>query len=163
MAVKPRPVICMYDIVPIGLWNRMRASESSPSNFISVEGSSCTSPRFPFTGDDLWTTAAPSFRWHLSLCHTRLEQKNSRISLLIVIFMWQSMRLEYFYKILWQFLVHDYSCIIRYEIILISQRVRHKYRLSQSGTSMTVTVNNIRRIKPKECRIYRVLPPFYTL
>jgi len=77
--------------------------------------------------------------------------------------MWQSMRLEYFYKILWQFLVHDYSCIIRYEIILISQRVRHKYRLSQSGTSMTVTVNNIRRIKPKECKIYRVLPPFYTL
>lgn len=50
IAVKPRSVICaISSIVPISPWNRMRVS--SPSNFISVEGSSCAS-RFRFVDDD---------------------------------------------------------------------------------------------------------------
>lgn len=54
IAVKSRPVICaISSIVLISPWNRTRAFESSPSNFIPVEGSSCAPPtRIPFRRTD---------------------------------------------------------------------------------------------------------------
>lgn len=168
MAVKPRPVICMYDIGPISPWNRMRVSESSPSNFISVEGSSCTSPtRFPF--DDSRTAAALSFQWHLPLCETwNWNQRIHRVyyiaALLVAILCGKACDWLTFRKFS-LLLIRSYLCIIRCEIISISPRIMRKYRISQSGTSMTVTVNDIRwwNIKSRRNITQNVTVNLYTL